>query len=213
MRALFGGSFNPIHNGHLILARDILEDFSLEEVIFVPAMIQPLKGELLIPAEVRLKALEVAISLQEGFSLWSYEIEKGGVSYTYDTLLEYHKLYGERPYFIMGADSFSTFHLWKNPKEILKLSRLIVALRPNVELDFHKVLSKVKPKARVLEVERGSVDLKPSADVIIYRGRLLDVSSTEIRQRLREGKSISYFLPESSLEVIRRWKDALQENV
>ncbi|WP_456456904.1 nicotinate (nicotinamide) nucleotide adenylyltransferase [Thermovibrio sp.] len=213
MRALFGGSFNPVHNGHLILARDILEDFSLEEVIFVPAMVQPLKGELLIPAEVRLKALEAAISLQEGFSLWTYEIEKGGVSYTYDTLKEYHRLYKERPFFIMGADSFATFHLWKNPKGILELSRLIVALRPNAELDFRKVLSKVKPKARVLEVEKGKVDLKSLADVIIYRGRLLDISSTEIRQRLREGKSVSYFLPESSLKVIRRWRDALQEDV
>ncbi len=213
MRALFGGSFNPVHNGHLILARDILEDFSLSEVIFVPAMVQPLKGKLLIPPEVRLKALKAAVSLQEGFRVWSYEVEKGGISYTYDTLREYHRIYRERPYFIMGADSFATFHLWRNPKGILRLSRLIVVSRPNFNLNFRKVLLRVDPGAKVLEVERGGVDFKPSADVIIYRGRLLEISSTEIRKRLREGKSVSYFLPESSLEVIRRWQDALQKDV
>ena len=140
MIALFGGSFNPVHFGHLILARDVLETLGLEKIVFVPPYLQPLKGELFIPPDVRLKLLKVSIKGEERFEVWDYEIRKGGVSYTVETLREFHRLYGEKPIFVMGADAFNSFYFWKEPEEILKLARILVPLRPGYRLNLEEVL-------------------------------------------------------------------------
>jgi len=81
LKALFGGSFNPVHVGHLIIARDIFETFGFEEIIFVPAYLQPLKDKLFLPPELRLELLKASIEGEKGFSVWDYEIRKGGISY------------------------------------------------------------------------------------------------------------------------------------
>ncbi len=215
MKALFGGSFNPVHIGHLIVARDVLETFGLEEIIFVPANIQPLKGKLMIPAKVRLKILREAVKLEDRFSVWTYEIEREVKSYTVETLREFHRKYREKPAFIMGSDSFNSLPLWKEPKEILKLSTLIVVVRPGCPVDIGDVERKLGTKLKVFEARFGSkATVKPEFQVIIFRGRSIDISATEIRKRLKSGLPISYFLPESSENVLRRWwKNALQENV
>ncbi|WP_457677950.1 nicotinate (nicotinamide) nucleotide adenylyltransferase [Thermovibrio sp.] len=206
MRALFGGSFNPVHNGHLIVARDILEDFSLQEVIFVPAYLQPLKGELSISPEVRLEVLKSAVSLEEKFKVWDYEIRKGGISYTYQTLLKFKELHGERPFFIMGADSFNSFHLWKEPLKILELSTLIVVLRPGFVVKLKEVERALGRSLKTLSVKRGEVELpRELPEVIFYEGRLIEISSTEVRERLKLGLPLSYLLPERALQTLRRF--------
>ncbi len=210
MRALFGGSFNPVHNGHLILARDVLEDFGLEEVIFVPANLQPLKGELSIPPKVRLEVLRASVSLEPRFRVWDYEIKKGGVSYTHQTLEEFHRLYGQKPLFIMGADSFNTLPLWEEPLRVLELADLLVLSRPGFEPQVDKVKRELGVEFSVGYFERGKVKVKGELPkVSIYRGRLIQLSATEIRDRLKSGKPISYMLPERGEEILRRWKDAL----
>ncbi len=213
MKLLFGGSFNPVHIGHLLIARDVLEDFGLEEVIFVPAYIQPLKGELLIPPEIRLKALKAAVESEPRFKVWDYELKKGGISYTYQTLEEFHRVYGEEPVFMMGADSFKTFHLWKRPERILELSRILIVSRPGEEVNPEEVLKKLKLNTPVVRFKRRKASLD-GWRVALYKGRLIEISSTEIRERLKSGKPISYMVPEKVEEIVRRWReDALQENV
>jgi len=204
MKALFGGSFNPVHIGHLVLARDVLEDLNLEEVIFVPANLQPLKGRLLLPAEVRLEALKAAVSLEPRFKVWDYEIKRGGISYTYQTLEEFHRLYGEKPLFIMGADSFNTLPCWKKPLKILQLASLVVLSRPGFEPKVEKVRKELGIDLRVGEFKGGEALLE-LPQVLIYRGRHVEVSSTEVRERLKSGRPITYLVPERAVEVLRRF--------
>ncbi len=213
MKALFGGSFNPVHVGHLILARDVLETFGLEEVIFVPANLQPLKPKPLIPPNLRLHLLKVATRAERAFRVWDCELKRGGASYTVDTLKEFHRIYREKPLFIMGADSFASLHLWREPKEVLRLSRLLVLPRPGFEANVPLVLSNLGLDATWAEANRNSKHL-PDADIVLFKSRILDVSSTEIRERLKAGKSISYLVPEAVEETLRRWwKDELQKDV
>lgn len=204
MKVLFGGSFNPVHVAHLIIARDVLEDFGFSEVIFVPANVQPLKGELFIPPEVRLKALKSAVEKCREFSVWDYEIKKGGVSYTYQTLRTFREQFKQEPIFMMGADSFLTFHLWRKPEEILKLSRILVVSRPGYDFDPNDVLRKLDIRVDVKVFERGRAE-KTGWRIAIYRGRLLEISSTEIRERLKSNKPISHLVPEAVEEVIGKW--------
>ena len=215
MIALFGGSFNPVHFGHLILARDVLETLGLEKIVFVPAYLQPLKGELFIPPDIRLKLLKVSIKGEERFEVWDYEIRKGGVSYTVETLREFHRLYGEKPIFVMGADAFNSFYFWKEPEEILKLARILVLLRPGYRLNLEEVLSKLGVTLRCVTVEYGEeFSLSDDVDLLVFKGRAIEISSTEIRNRLKSGRPISYLLPEEAEEILRRWwKDVFQKDV
>jgi nicotinate-nucleotide adenylyltransferase len=211
--ALFGGSFNPVHNGHLIVGRDVLEDFNFKEVWFVPARVQPLKGELTLPASVRLEALKEAVALEPRFKVWDYELREEGLSYTYRTLEAFWQLYGEKPAFVMGADSFNSFHLWKNPRRILSLARLVVVSRPGYPLAVEKVEEALGLRLKFVRVRRGRVSLPGEWQVALYEGRLLEISATEIRERLFSGRSISYFLPERVEKIVRRWRDGLRQNV
>ena len=204
MKVLFGGSFNPVHVAHLIVARDVLEDFGFSEVIFVPANVQPLKGELYIPAHIRLKALKAAVEGEKGFSVWDCEIRRGGTSYTYQTLKVFRELYKEEPVFMMGADSFLTFHLWKKPREILRLSRILVVSRPGCNFNPGEVLARLGVNLKVARFKRGSAE-REGWRVAVYDGRLLEISSTEIRKRLKSGRPISYLVPNGVEEVIREW--------
>lgn len=215
LKALFGGSFNPVHFGHLILARDALETLNLEKVIFVPAYLQPLKGELLIPSEVRFELLKVSLEGEEGFEVWDYELRKGGISYTVETLREFHRIYGEKPLFMMGADSFNSFHLWREPREILRLARILVFYRPGYQLKVREVLKRLGVTLRYVTVSYGEKALiGENVDLLIFKGRALEISSTEIRNRLKSGRPISFFLPKEAERILRRWwEDAFQENV
>jgi len=217
LKALFGGSFNPVHIGHLIIARDILETFGFEEIIFVPAYLQPLKDKLFLPPELRLELLKVSIEGEKGFSVWDYEIKKGGISYTVDTLREFWKIHGEKPVFIMGADSFESFHRWKEPIEILKLTKVIVVKRPGYRINVNGIAQKIGYPIKfseVSKVEPIDSSIFKEIDVLVYSGRLIEISSTEIRNRLKSGKSIRYFLTDKSEEILRRWQEnAFQEDV
>ncbi|ADY72782.1 nicotinate-nucleotide adenylyltransferase [Desulfurobacterium thermolithotrophum DSM 11699] len=208
MKALFGGSFNPVHIGHLIVARDILETFGFEEIIFVPAYLQPLKDKLFLPPELRLELLRISIEEEKGFSIWDYEIRKKGISYTVDTLREFWKIYKEKPIFIIGEDSFESFHLWKEPTEILKLAKIIVVKRPRYKIDVDKIAKKIGYSIKFSEVDKEkSVDsnVLNDIDILIYNGRLVEISSTEIRNRLKSNKSIRYLLPDKAEKSLRRW--------
>ena len=134
--ALFGGTFNPVHNGHIALARHVAAHFSLDQVAFLPCF-QPVHRN--VPntsVEQRKKMIELAIEPYSELALDCCELDRNGLSYTVETLTE--KKF-EHPdsvlYWIMGADSFNSFICWKNPEVILQLAHLIVCTRPDISID------------------------------------------------------------------------------
>ena len=201
--ALFGGSFNPVHIGHLVIARDVLESFELDRVIFVPAKIQPLKGKLSLPSSLRLKLLQVAVEDVDYFSVWDYELKKDGVSYTVDTLKEYIRLKNRQPVFVMGSDSFNSLHLWKSPEEILNIAKIIVVKRPESNLDVDKILKKVGVRKKVKFSNIKEKNSLSEADIFILDGRLIEISSTEIRKRLEEKKDIRFLVPDRCFPLLK----------
>lgn len=191
MIALFGGSFDPVHIGHLRIAEDIREHFSLEKIVFVPAYLSPLKASHSASAEDRLQMLKMATADNPYFDISRLEIDKGEISYTVDTAHYYNKLLGYRPGFIVGSDAFLSLPSWKSPHELLNNLNFIVTLRGEDSLrdiqEFAKSFGKTVSTAKEIDFRK--------AGIYVYMCRKIDISSTEIRQKVKEGKSIKYLVP------------------
>lgn len=190
MKIVFGGSFDPVHIGHIILARDIKETLGAREVIFVPTSQAPLKDKHRASPEDRLNMLKLALEGEEDFSIEDYEIKRGGISYTVFTLeylTEKHK--GEELYLLLGSDSFLRFHMWREPERILRMVKIVVVDR----------------EGKLKEVEKYINDrFRDYRDrILLLKTRRIDISSTEVRQRIREGKSIYCLVPEKVERYIR----------
>lgn len=183
---VLGGTFNPVHLGHLVMAQDALEAFSLDQVLWVPSCIPPHKREgEVAPPEQRLAMLERALGDHPAFQVSDIEIRRAGVSFTVDTL---RQLQVERPghewFFIIGADTLLELHTWKEIGTLLTLCRFITVARPGAALDRGAPDALRLPRAaaqRLLD------------DVVT--GHLIGFSATEVRQRVRAGRSIRYLVP------------------
>jgi len=186
MKVFFGGSFDPVHVGHLLVARDVLEELGVKEVVFIPAYQAPLKEPHKASPTDRVNMLKLAIESVEGFSISTLEIERKGVSYTVDTAERLYQELKEKPTFLIGADSALSLHLWKEPNKLVKLARFVIIDRG----------SKGKEVASYLK------EHFPELEYVILSVRRIDVSSTEIRRRLKEGKSIKWLVPESVEDYI-----------
>ncbi|MFN4111351.1 MAG: nicotinate-nucleotide adenylyltransferase [Ignavibacteria bacterium] len=174
---IIGGSFNPIHIGHLILANTVLEKLNLDEMIFVPCYIQPLKGDKDFASSThRLEMVKLAIESNPKFTLSDIEINRKGKSFTVDTLKFFKKKY-ENLYFVIGADNIRDFHKWKEPDTILKTANLIVTNRGGINI-------------RIPEKIRGK-------KIISCTIPHIEISSTMIREKIRNGQSIKYLVPEA----------------
>ncbi|MFN3471131.1 MAG: nicotinate (nicotinamide) nucleotide adenylyltransferase [Aquificaceae bacterium] len=183
MELFFGGSFDPVHVGHLLVARDVKEALGFEKVIFLPAFQAPLKEPHLASPQDRLTMIKLAIEGLEGFEANTMEIERGGISYTVDTAREIYEKSKERPFFLVGADSFLSLHLWKDPNKLLSMSRFVVVDRNGKE-------------KRVIDyVKENFPSLKEDVDFFLLSIRRIDISSTEIRERVKKGKSIKWMVP------------------
>ncbi len=171
----FGGSFDPIHHGHLIAAQDVREQLGMERVIFVPSFRSPLKESGPgISAEERVGLLDLAVAEVPGFSVSTIEIERGGVSYTLDTVLELKKRYHADDFFwIIGADQVALLSQWSRIEDLAG------------EVTFAAV---PRPGASWVSAPAG-VKLCP------VDSHLCDISSTEIRDRVRQGRSIRFLAP------------------
>lgn len=175
---IFGGSFDPPHVGHLLAASDAFEALALDSLIFVPAAVQPLKAGLATAAaHHRLAMVQLLIGADARFAVDAVEIERAGLSYTVDTLETFAQRFpsAER-FFLVGEDAMTAFAAWKAPREILRLARLAILRRPGA--------AAADPMSR------------PDGTIALST-RLVDVSSTEIRERVRAGRSIRGFVPES----------------
>lgn len=196
---LFGGTFDPVHYGHLLLAESAREQCHLDAVWFVPAATPPHKQEAVIsPGRTRQEMLELAVAGHEAFSVCPLEIERAGVSYTVDTLEQLaaaeHGAAGARPelFFLMGADSLHDLINWRQPQRICELALPVMVRRPGAgELDFSGLNGLVTP-ARLAEI-RDHVVTMP----------LIELSSSDIRARVAAGQSIRYRTPRAVEEYIR----------
>jgi nicotinate-nucleotide adenylyltransferase len=175
---IFGGSFDPPHIGHLLIAVDAFEKLSLDKLIFVPAYVQPLKASSeTAPAPHRLAMLQLLIDGDARFDVDAIEIDRGGLSYTVQTLETFAQRFPDAErFFIVGEDAMAAFPAWRNPELILVLAKVAILRRPGAASE--------KP-------------IFPRDGTIALSTRLVDVSSTEIRQRVRVEKSIRGFVPES----------------
>lgn len=182
---ILGGTFNPIHNGHIQLAKKALEEFSLEYVLFVPTGLPPHKSSKdLAPKRHRLKMVSDAIRPYKKFKLSKAEINRSGYSYAVDTFNRLKKRMGAktRLYYIMGLDSINSILSWKKPLELFKMCEFIVATRPGSKIKTFKRLIKFPPLA--LNKDKISViELK------------MDVSATDIRSKIKSGKPVSGAIP------------------
>jgi len=194
MLLFFGGSFDPIHIGHLILARDVKEAFDYRKVIFIPTYISPFKVKTghRAPAEDRVEMLKIALSGVPYFDLDLYEVRKGGVSYTYDTVLYLKNRYGieGKVHWLMGDDTFLKFHNWYRWRELLNHLFPVVVLRTS---NTREVKNYAKATLGLSE-----------KDFKLFTGRRLEISSTEIRERIRTGRDIKFFVPERVEEYIKK---------
>jgi nicotinate-nucleotide adenylyltransferase len=168
---IYGGTFNPVHHGHLILARQALEEFKLDRLVFVPAAESPFKLQNhSAPAGDRLAMLQLAISGEDGFSVDPLEIDRGGVSYSIDTVKLFRNRHpGAELFFLVGEDNADRLTEWHRFEELKKLAHFVVLSRSE---DFQS------PEYPVVQ-------------------RRIEISSTEIRNRVANQESITYLVPES----------------
>lgn len=188
---IMGGTFNPIHNGHLLLAEAARDTLYLDQVLFMPSGNSYMKDSAsIVSKEDRIQMTALAIQGNPYFSLSLLETNRQGATYTCETLTELkNTMPNHEFYFILGADSLYSIDRWKNPEIIMKNCILTAAVREGNLNDIEK-------KARSLKEQF-------QAEVILLPERNIDISSTEIRQRLKDGRSVKYMLPDQVLEYIR----------
>lgn len=183
---LLGGSFNPIHTGHLLLAESARDQFKLDRVLFIPTGNNPFKlSQDEIPRDHRLKMVELAIENNQYFEVLRHEIDQSGITYTIDTVTAVKKKYPHCDfYFIAGADLMFEITLWKGAPELLKSVQFITTFRPGY--------SHEKLDARIDELEE-------IYDATIHKlyATEMDIASSDIRARIKNGYSIRYLMPES----------------
>jgi len=179
---LLGGTFDPIHMGHLIIAEWIRESRGLKKIIFIPTALPPHKKNVkMTDKKDRWEMVKLSIRDNPKFEISDIEIKKENVSFTVDTLKEFSKGDNEI-YFIIGGDSLKEFPTWKDPDEIIRLSNVVVARRPNYEDNGEKFVYSDK--------------------VIFSDSPEISISSTQIRERVKEGKSIKYLVHPAVEEYI-----------
>lgn len=180
---IFGGTFDPPHNGHLLIAETAQQALGLEQVVFIPAKQPPHKlDDPVSPLEHRVAMLELELVPHPSFMISMMEAMREGPSYTVDTLRELRRELGylHEIYFIMGMDSLVNLPTWNQPEVIVKLCRLAVLERPGIEPGLD-------------ELERQVPGLK--ASVVLIPTDEIDISSSDIRTRVREHKSIRELVP------------------
>lgn len=213
---VLGGTFDPVHYGHLVIAEEVYATLNLDEMVFIPTGQPPHKtNEVITSAEHRLAMLELAIASNPHFTISRVDVDRPGPSYTVDTLRLLHEQQGEETaiYFVIGADSLEYFLTWRDPAGILEqLTHLVAVRRPgyNESQEYYDRLEARLPgiKQRLLVVEAPQ----------------FEISATDLRLRVAEGRPIKYQTPESVEQYIiecglyqqkldaREWKEVHDAN-
>lgn len=185
---ILGGTFDPVHMGHLVLAEQVREKLKLDKVIFIPCFSPPHKTRRkLSPAKDRFRMAALAVEGNASFSISDIELKREGLSYTVDTLRELRRRHSESAiYFLTGSDVLDEIHTWRDPEEIYKLARVVIATRPGFDsFDPENPFAK---RSIVLPITG------------------IDVSASGIREKVKKGRSIRYLVPPKVEEYIRKRK-------
>jgi nicotinate-nucleotide adenylyltransferase len=203
---LFGGTFDPIHTGHLRCAVEVREIFDLDRIIFIPAARQPLKtGKDITPFHHREQMVRLAVEANPSFSVSDMENRRGGTSYSIDTVKYFLADSPENPdlYFIMGQDAFQDIHRWKEWEQLLLLCNFIVMTRPGYEVrEFSDILPEYAASQFHFDMDTGVFTGSTGKSIYFKRLTFLEISSTDIRKRTRNGQSIRYLVPDSVRQYI-----------
>ena len=200
---IFGGSFDPVHVGHLMLAEQLREAAGLDKIIFIPAYRSPFKlGSRPADGAHRLKMLKLATKDNKAFKTADIELKNEGPSYTFDTLVKLEKKYpAARLYFIVGTDSFIELDTWYRGEELLRRFSFIAGCRKGYDNSL--------AEAKLKEYRE-----KYGADVSFFDIPELEISSSQIRERLKDGRSVKYIVPDPVIEYIGEnglYRDLLKE--
>lgn len=207
---LFGGTFNPVHWGHLRAAEEIREMFDLTQVIFIPTNISPHKeSKEIIPADHRLKMLGLALDGNPYFFTSDVELKRPGKSYSIETISHFKNTFGEELnlFFILGIDVFLEITSWKNYQGLFSLCNFIVMSRPRYEInELQQVIpTQIKKDFRYQPEEKRFIH---NSHVSIYFTEItpIDISSHSIRMLIKEEHSIKYLLPEEVENYVKEHK-------
>ncbi len=186
---ILGGTFNPPHVGHLVMAQEAREQLGLDRVVLMPVAVPPHKEADGDPgADVRLALARLAAAGEEGVEVSAAEIDRGGASFTVDTLGELHERYPEQELtFIVGADMAHSLPAWREPERILELARLAVAEREGIARD---------------DIAERLAPLHDGSRVTFFDMPRIDVSSSDIRRRVAERRSVRHLVPDAVAQAI-----------
>lgn len=192
---IMGGTFNPIHMGHLLLAENAKEAFGLDEILFVPSGLPYMKNGIEIADKwMRLEMTRLAVSDNPAFAISSAEVEREGNSYTWETLELFRDKEPETEFFfIEGADSLFAMESWKNPEIIFRDCTILAAVRDGKGDDD-------------LREQIGRLEKKYGARIGLIGMKEISFSSTDIRERIRNGRSIRYMVPDKVIEYIKKYR-------
>jgi len=191
---ILGGTFDPVHLGHLIVAEEVRIRLGLNEILFIPAGQPWLKIDHTVTAAVhRVEMVRRAIAGNPNFKLCALEVERPGLSYTVDTITALRERLGAQSFFfILGSDTLAELHLWKDPDKLVRMCQLVVVPRVGLSLSDLKSLEAHVP---------GAIDRVIKLDVPV-----IDISSSKIRQYVAQGFSIRYLVPDDVERYIREQK-------
>jgi len=206
---ILGGTFNPIHFGHLRMAQELADALNLDTVRFIPAANPPHKDTPAISAEQRAAMVKLAIANNDSFIFDDRELNRAGASYTLDTLLSLREELGEKTSItlFMGSDAFTKFDTWHRWQEIISLCHIALVQRPQLRGHEHK-LSKTLETFLHNHYSENSDDLHHYAAGFVTMRQItaLDISSTAIRHALQHGDSVRYLIPDNVIEYIQQHK-------
>ena len=188
---IYGGTFDPIHIGHLVIAEEIRARLNLDRIIFVPAGVPPHKDPVRVsPAVHRLAMLRLAVQDNRSFAIDTIELDRDGRSFTADTLATFREREPDAGlWFIMGGDSLADLHTWRTPELIVSLARLAVAQRPGWGIE-------VDAANRRVPATTGRIDIIDTP--------LIDIASHDVRARVRDGRPVRYLIPSDVHGYIQR---------
>ncbi len=200
---IFGGTFNPIHYGHLTAAEEVKGKLGLDRIIFVPSGNPPLKDKELADAKHRYKMVKLGISKNRSFAVSDIEYKKKDKSYSVDTVEMLRRIYpGARLYFIAGIDAFTDIPNWWQPDKLVSLADFIVISRPSFKFTglasspYLKINRSILKKLDDAKLQTYKTKLKSGRDLIMLHITPVEVSATGIRKLIKRGKNIKYLLPE-----------------